>query len=180
MILSVVAGAAGLVVAGPPGALAGVLVPLVARRLRARSEPDPPVRLVLLLLLVELRSGLSVLAALQQVSGHLPGHSNLALVARVATVSGLTAAIPIAGPEVRPVVAQLARAQRSGAALSTTVRRLIDQDLASERTDRLARARSLPVRLMIPITLLMLPGLVLLLYAPSLLQLFADLAGSWP
>ena len=30
---------------------------------------------------------------------------------------------------------------------------------------------------MVPITLLILPGLVLLLYAPSLLRTFADLSG---
>lgn len=178
-MVSVVAGAAGLVVAGPLGALVAGLVPVIVGRVRARPDPDPPVRLVLLLLLVELRSGLSVLAAIQRVSVNLPDHTNLALVARVATVSGLTAAIPVAGPELRPAVAQLARSQRSGAGLTGTVRRLIDQDLSIERTDRLARARSLPVRLMIPITLLMLPGLVLLLYAPSLLQLFAELAGAW-
>jgi hypothetical protein len=56
----------------------------------------------------------------------------------------------------------------------------MDEDLARERAKRLAKARSLPVRLMIPLTLLVLPGLVLLLYAPSLVQLFDDLTGAWP
>jgi hypothetical protein len=57
------------------------------------------------------------------------------------------------------------------------VRSLLDADIAAERSRRLERARSLPVRLIIPITLLVLPGMVLLLYAPSLLRLFADLSG---
>jgi hypothetical protein len=35
----------------------------------------------------------------------------------------------------------------------------------------------LPVKLMLPVTLLMLPGLVLLLYGPSLLGMFSELTG---
>jgi hypothetical protein len=56
---------------------------------------------------------------------------------------------------------------------------MLEQSLAEERTRRLARARSLPVRLMVPVTLFMLPGLVLMLYAPSLFQLFDELTGAW-
>lgn len=78
------------------------------------------------------------------------------------------------------MLGQLARAQRSGASLTDTVRRLIEDDLAGERTARLARARSLPTRLMVPVTLLMLPGLVLLLYAPSLIAVFEELVGGLP
>jgi hypothetical protein len=35
----------------------------------------------------------------------------------------------------------------------------------------------MPVRLMAPITLLLLPGLVLLFYAPAMLRLFEELSG---
>jgi hypothetical protein len=76
-------------------------------------------------------------------------------------------------------MAQLARAQRSGSPLVGTVRRLIEDDLSAERARRLAKARTLPTRLMLPVTLLMLPGLVLLLYAPSLIGLYEDLLGAW-
>jgi pilus assembly protein TadC len=132
---------------------------------------------VLLLLLVELRSGLSVLAALIAVSESIPGYRSLRTVARVARVSGLLSALPYADDRLRPVVAQLARAQRSGASLSEAVRRMLETELGSERARRIAKARTLPVKLMIPVTLLMLPGLVLLLYAPSLLSMFEDLTG---
>jgi hypothetical protein len=54
---------------------------------------------------------------------------------------------------------------------------MIEADIASEKAKRVARSRALPVRLMLPITLLVLPGLVLLLYAPSMLRLFEDLSG---
>lgn len=177
---ALVGGAVGLMLAGPFGALGGLVIPLAIRRLRSRPDPDPPARLVLLLLLVEIRSGLSVLAALQRVSRALPDYGDLRRVARVATVSGLTVSMAYAGPSLRPIVAQLARSQHSGGALASTIRRLMEEDLARERARRLARARSLPVRLMIPLTLLVLPGLVLLLYAPSLIQLFDDLTGAWP
>lgn len=143
------------------------------------ATPPPPLRAVLILLLVELRSGQSVLGAIQETARVLPEHQGLRIVARVAAVSGLNVAIAHAPVEIRPVIAQLARAQRSGSSLSGTVRRLLEEDLAEERSRRLARARSLPTRLMVPVTLLMLPGLVILLYAPSLLGLYRDLLGGW-
>jgi ABC-type transporter Mla subunit MlaD len=132
---------------------------------------------VLLVLLVELRAGRSTLAALQQAAAAFPGHRELSLAARLATVQGLTAAVEECRGEIKGLVAQLARAQRSGSAVADTVRSLLDADIAAERTRRMERARSLPVSLIIPITLLVLPGMVLLLYAPSLLRLFSDLSG---
>jgi hypothetical protein len=166
-----------LLVGGPLALLVGALAPHAWSRFRDKKPEDPPIRVVLLLVLVELRSGSSVLAALIAASEALPGYSSLRTVARVGRVSGLVPALPYADDRLRPVVAQLARAQRSGASLSEAVRRLLDNELAADRTRRIARARTIPVRLMIPVTLLMLPGLVLLLYAPSLLGLFEDLTG---
>jgi hypothetical protein len=131
-----------------------------------------------LVLLVELRAGRSTLGALQDAAALFPGHRELAVAARVATVNGLTAAVEECHGAIRSLMAQLARAQRSGSPVADTVRSLLDADIAAERSRRLERARSLPVRLIVPITLLVLPGMVLLLYAPSLLRLFADLSGS--
>ncbi len=173
----IVGAAVGLVIAGPVGGLVGGLAPLATRIWSRRAQPDPPIRIVLLLLLVELRSGMSVLAALLTVSSALPKYDHLRTVARVARVSGLTAALDHADDSLRPVVMQLSRAQRTGASLSGAVRRMLDNDLAADRARRIAKARTLPVRLMIPVTLLMLPGLVLFLYAPSLLGMFEDLTG---
>lgn len=167
----------GVVVAGPIGGLAGGLVPIVWSRLARKRVPAPPMTLVLLLLLVGLRSGLSVLAALVAVSDSIPHYASLRRVTRVAIVSGLVVALPYGDDGLRPIVAQLARAQRSGASLSGAVRRMLEAELAADRARRIARARTLPVRLMIPVTLLMLPGLVLLVYAPSLLGMFEELTG---
>lgn len=179
MISTAAAMTLGLLIGGLPGMLiGGALAWLVGRR--GRRAPAPPsTRLVMLLLLVELRSGVSVLAALQRTSRRLAGHHELRRVTRVATVSGLAWSLAEAGEELRPLIAQLARAQRSGASLASAVRRMLEQDLASERANKISRARTLPVRLMIPVTLLMLPGLVLLLYAPALIRTFDQLTGAW-
>jgi hypothetical protein len=54
---------------------------------------------------------------------------------------------------------------------------MIEADIAGDKARRVARARTMPVRLMVPITLLLLPGLVLLFYAPAMLRLFEELSG---
>ena len=177
---SFVGAVVGLAAAGPIGALLGGVLPWGYRTLRSSRKGGPPRRLFLILLLVEVRSGMSVLASLHGVAGMMKDHPEVERIARVASVSGLSEAISHAGPELRPILAQLARSQRSGASLSDSLRGLLERDLAAERARRLARARSLPVRIMIPVTLLMLPGLVLLLYAPALVGLLTDLTGTWP
>lgn len=173
------AASAGYMVGGPVGALAGALAPMASTRFRRPRRGRRETRLILLVLLVEVRSGLSILAALQTASSVLIGDADLRRVARMATVAGLTASIGVAGPELRPIIAQLARSQASGASVAGALRSMLERDLAAERAARIARARSLPVRLIVPVTLLMLPGLVLLLYAPSLFTLFSELTGAW-
>jgi Type II secretion system (T2SS), protein F len=174
---AVVSGSIGLVVAGLPGAVLGVCLH-AGFRLRHRLKKRPSLlRPVLIVLLVELRSGRSVLGALQTVGGSFPGHAELRRAVRVATISGLSQASVLMTGELKGVMSQLARAQKSGAALGDTVRSLIEADIAAEKARRVARSRSLPVRLMLPMTLLILPGLVLLIYAPSMLRLFQDLSG---
>lgn len=176
-MMAVVMASVGLAVAGTPGALLGLgLRGLMLLRIRLR-RPAEPIRPILLLLLVELRSGRSALGALQAVAGLFPNHRDLRLAARVATISGLADALHSSKGDMRVVLAQLARAQKSGAPLADTVRSMIETDIAAEKARRVARARTLPVRLMIPITLLLLPGLILLFYAPSMLRLFEELSG---
>jgi len=174
---ALVMASAGLAVAGAPGALAGLALHGLLRARRLIRRPAHYLRPILLLLLVELKSGGSALGALQAAADVLSSNRHLALVARVATISGLSEAVVVAKGELRNVLSQLARAQRSGAPLAETVRGMIEAQVAADKASRLARARTLPVRLMIPITLLLLPGLVLLFYAPSLLSLFEELSG---
>ncbi|HVR76762.1 MAG TPA: hypothetical protein VMS99_00055 [Acidimicrobiia bacterium] len=174
---AVVMASAGLAVAGAPGAVLGLVAHAFLMLRRRLHRPDPPIRPVLLLLLVELKSGgQSALGALQAAARTFPGHRDLVLASRVATISGLTEAVDVVPGAMRGVVSQLARAQRSGAPLADTVRAMIESDIAADKARRVARARTMPVRLMVPITLLLLPGLVLLFYAPSMLRLFEELS----
>ncbi len=173
-------GSLGLLLVGPIGGLLGAVAARVSIRSNPQPETVPPPRLVIMLLLVELRSGRSVLAALQATARRLPDYLALRRVARTATVSGLISAIAVCDARLRPIVAQLARARQSGASLTTAMRIMLEQDLAAYRSDRLAAARALPVKVMVPVALLMLPGLVLLLYAPGLIRTFGQLTGGWP
>jgi hypothetical protein len=164
----------GLALAGPPGMVLAASVAALWGW-RHRRVATPPFRSVLMLLLVELQSGQSALGALQNVSRAFPDHPQLVLGARVATLEGLTAAVTETSGEIRKVFSHLARSQRSGAPLVEAVRILIEGDIAREKSRRMERARSLPVRLMVPMALLLLPGLVLMLYAPALLRLVGEI-----
>ena len=149
------------------------------RRLR-RSRPRPArVRPLALATLLSLRSGGSVLSALESVSAspRLPLGSAVNDLARRARVEGLAAAAPASDASIRAFAMELARAQATGASVSSTLRRLVDAELNEERSRQLRWARTLPMRLMFPITLLVLPGFVLLVYGPGLLTLFDQLVG---
>lgn len=167
--------AAGLVVGGPLLAIgSGVLY--LGLRSRPRRTRRVEFRPVLMMLLVELRAGSSVLAAIQSVASRFPRYGELNVAARVATVGGIETAVDLSRGQVRVLLTHLARAQASGGSAADAVRRMLDSDIARERSIRLARTRALPVRLMIPVTLLLLPGVVLLVYGPVLVSMIDDLA----
>ena len=156
----------------PAGLLALSL--LLARHPKKRPT-EPSIRPALLIVLVELRAGASPLSALQRASATLPGYSGLTRAVRVATVKGLSGALESTSGTVGRLVAQLARCQRSGAPAVEVVRSLLESEIESGRARRIERARRLPIRLMIPVALLVLPGVVLLLYAPALIRLWQDM-----
>jgi tight adherence protein B len=169
--------ALGLLIAGWPGLLITLLVLAGARARKARVRPIIPTRPILFVLLVESRSGASALGALQAAATSFPGVAELTRASRLATVSGIAASVSDTDGPVRTIMYQLARAQRSGAPLADTIRSMIEADIAAERARRIARARTMPTRLMIPVTTLVLPGLVLLFYAPALLRMFDEISG---
>lgn len=164
-----------LVVGGPLAVVAFGTGWLIWRR-RPRRRLAPAMRPLLMMMLVELRSGLSVLAALQSVSTRFPAEGEFATSVRVAAVLGLDAAVGKAHGEVKVMLAHLSRAVASGGSAADAIRRMIDSDLAREKALRLARTRSLPVQMMLPVSLLLLPGVVLVSYGPVLLALIDDLA----
>lgn len=167
---------AALAIGGVPTALsAGAITWLFQRRLGARRSVARSLRAILLVVLVELRGGTSVLGALTRAAETFPHDAELQKVVRLASVVGLTSAVDSASGELQGLIAQLARSSMSGAPAADMVRSMLEAEISRERSRRIERARSLPIRLMIPVALLVLPGLVLLLYAPSLLQMWQDL-----
>lgn len=174
-MIFVPAAAVSLMLGGPIGVL-GTFVIWTIWTWRSRIEKAPPIRPILMMVLVELRSGLSVLAALQSVASQFPEHHQLDAAVRLAGVSGIGASMNASRGEVKVLLAHLARAQASGGSAADAVRRMLESDLAREKAARLARTRALPVQMMIPVSLLLLPGVVLLAYGPTLIALISDLA----
>ena len=156
-------------------ALSGVALAALFTVRRKKPRRSRPVRAILLLLLVELRAGRSVLGALLETARALPEDQELQKAVRLASVTGLTAVAESLDGPLQRVLAQLARCQRSGAPAGDVVRSMLEAEIAADRNRRIKRARTLPVRLMIPVALLVLPGLILLLYAPSLMDTWEDL-----
>lgn len=173
---AVLVGAVGLAVGGPALAAVGVLFG-VAVRFRPRKQTTVSFRAVLLVILVELRAGNSVLGALGSAAEVFESDDDIVRAYRVATISGLATAAQESTPALRPALVHLARAQKTGASMASTIRGLIEADIADDRARRLARARALPVRMMVPITLLLLPGLMLIFYAPGLIGTLTDIGG---
>jgi len=72
---------------------------------------------------------------------------------------------------------QVGAAQLSGAPLGLALTALATEQRAAARARAVERARRIPVRMVLPITLLMLPGLLILMVGPLVLPSLAGLLG---
>lgn len=149
----------------------GVRVP--ERRSRRSVDPVLAGRLVLL----GLRAGLSAHAAMAEAARLAPEDTARALrsAAHRAATEGFDLAADHAD-DLRPLLRVVGRAVSVGAPVSAELSAHLSDVAAETHQIRLARAKSLPVRLAMPLTLLVLPGVVLLTVGPSLLGSLADLA----
>jgi tight adherence protein C len=91
------------------------------------------------------------------------------LVLRQATRKGLGNALTAGPGPGRPFFVLVARAVVTGAPLGPAVDSFVREAAAERRASRLEAARRLPVRLMLPLALLILPGFVLLTVGPTVL-----------
>lgn len=108
----------------------------------------------------------------------MPGASRLGAVLQ-ATRSGsrLADALDeeaVRTPALAPVLALLAASERSGAPVAAQLRRLAGQLRAQGRRRAMARARTVPVRLLFPLVFLVLPAFLLLTVAPVVLASLPD------
>src|SRR5690606_9714362 len=161
--------------AGPLGGAAAVaVVEALAWAYRRRQPEAGDVVEVAATLLVLVGAGLPVVSALEQAAAQLPGVDEAV---RLARRLGSAPALASARGPLAPLRRRLADAAVSGSPPEPALRGFIEAERRRRHTEAVARARRLPVRLMVPMTLLVLPGFVLMVYGPMLIDIVTSLLG---
>lgn len=88
---------------------------------------------------------------------------------------GLGVALASSNGRLAPLTGRLARAQLTGASLGPVLDAFIVTSEEEERARVLERIRTLPIRLIIPLALLLLPGFVLVVVAPGVVETLGGL-----
>lgn len=176
-IIAGAAAAGALFSPGPAAASAVGLLALEARRRVAarRKELDLARRDVVLLgelVGLGLSAGLSFVAALSMAANRLAPMlgAEVRAVVRDSHHRGLSFVLAGADGIAAPFFSIAARAVGTGAPLGSAIERFLDHERGARRADDLAAARRLPVRLLLPLALLILPGFVILALGPALVE----------
>lgn len=130
-------------------------------------------------LYIALSSGLPVMAALEFAAGEVdePLAGEVRSVLRVARRRGLAAALTGADGPARRLFGVLARAQVTGSSAVHAIASYVDEDRKQRRARAREAAQRLPVKLTIPLALLILPGFVLLTVGPTVIATVQRLFG---
>jgi Flp pilus assembly protein TadB len=184
--------AAFLLVGGPAGGVAALVVAGLARWLLGRVEPPGVAREretaarelphLVLLAGAALRSGAAPERALGVASAALPGPAACRL---APTLAGIEVGVPLAhawaelarDPVLGPLGRALARSQDSGAPVADAVERLADELAERARADVEDRARTVGVRAALPLGTCLLPAFLLLGIVPVVAALLAEVVG---
>jgi tight adherence protein C len=151
-----------------------VIVAQLLRKLRGRRLATAAAAEELAMLgelaLLGLTAGLPFPAALSAAGARITGplRGEVAMLVRRARSSGLELALAGSGGAARGLYIAVARAMSTGAPVAAAVQAFVDEQDARARNERLVAAQRLPVKLVIPLALLILPGFVLLTVAPAL------------
>lgn len=94
---------------------------------------------------------------------------------RRSRTQGLGVALAAGTGRLSPLASRLARAQLTGASIGPVLEAFIATTEEEERARVLERIRTLPVRLIIPLALLLLPGFVLVVVAPGVVETLGGL-----
>ncbi|MGH8875039.1 MAG: type II secretion system F family protein [Acidimicrobiia bacterium] len=184
----VAVGLGGALLLGEPvvGAVAGagwlgwwLVARMGARRARAR-ESEEAVDALARVLVISLSAGLPLAAALEMSVPQLPDpvsgevravlrrarrHGIAAALSQPAAIPGCPGSLP--DQYCRRLFLQLARAQLTGAPVAATVAGFLEGRRSAARSRALEEARRLPVKLLVPLTLLVLPGFIALTVGPT-------------
>ncbi len=146
---------------------------LPARPTRPRRSPERAGELVAL----ALAAGLPFAAAIEAAADHLGAEdaAEITLVLRRARRHGLGTALAAAGTASGGLFRVAHRAVVTGAPLVHAVESWSREQRKADHSRRLERVRTLPVRLLLPLTLLTLPGFVVLTVGPTLIEAVARL-----
>ena len=139
------------------------------RRRRASSQPSSDLQVLAGALVVGAAAGLSLQASLKGACGVVDSgqRSQVERVLRDGHQIGLGSALAAAEGSAAPLFGRLARTQVTGAPLMATVAAFAAEERANRRALGVEAARKLPVKLTIPLALLVLPGFLLLTAAPA-------------
>lgn len=137
---------------------------------RRKTTPSSPAD-VARLLSIAAAAGLPLGTALEAVAPDLTGRVGEAVghVVRHSRTKGLAAAL-LAADELGPLAPALARAHSSGSPLAAALDAYLAAEASRRVTSALETARTAPVKLMVPLALLLLPGFTALVVGPTLLD----------
>lgn len=143
----------------------------LAPRTRMEADPGDPVGFGRLLI-VALSAGLGLaegwdLAA--RYSGGMAAREATEL-ARRALTSGLAAELRKSEGSLAPIASSISQAQLVGAPLLPAIRGAVQRLRSESRARRIERIRTLSVKLTLPVSLLLLPGFLLVVVLPHLLD----------
>lgn len=176
----------GQAVAGLGGALIAVVAMMMlpplqswreARRRRALLEGSVPD--VARVLLIALSGGEPLLTALSTTTHYVDAvvADEIGGVLRRATTMGSAAALSATTGPLGPLLSSLARAQVTGASVSDVVRGHLEEGRRERRRHIRERSQRLSIRLMIPVTLLILPGFIVMTYGPTIVSVLTKTLG---
>ena len=156
-----------------------VMVLLGARRNHSTRAARPRMDHLGQVLFVALSAGLSVAAALDFAADEVGAVAagEVRSVLRNARHQGLAVALAGAGGTADRLFAVLARAQLTGASAVKAVASFVDEERRDRRARAVEAAQRLPVKLTVPLALLILPGFVLLTFGPTVIATVQRLLG---
>ena len=143
----------------------------------ARRRAERELELLTHSMLIGLSGGLSPAGALALARESLSSSlgQEVDLVLRHAVKGGLTASLMNATGTGGRLFRQVGAAHLSGSPLELALTALATEFREAARSSAVEKARRMPVRMMLPLTLLMLPGLLILMIGPLVLPSLARL-----
>ncbi|MDH5422326.1 MAG: type II secretion system F family protein, partial [Acidimicrobiia bacterium] len=151
----------------------------VSQRRRVDRQADRDVAVLARGMYVAVSAGLSVTAALSVATIGLSTaiDDEVRTLIRAARRDGMALALAEAPGRCGKLFGLLARAQGTGASVADAIAGYVDEQRESHRLEVTEAARRLPIKLTVPLALLILPGFVVLTVGPSVLESARRLLG---